>query len=114
MRCEALSSAISRLPTYAAQRAQRQYDAADPENRLVADELERRWNQALEHVREIEQRIGQHSGAPKDTRSSWMSTRRRVRSCSSSIGDEAFTPKCACHAADALVEDHGGWRGPWT
>jgi len=27
---------------YAAQRAQRQFDAADPENRLVADELERR------------------------------------------------------------------------
>lgn len=39
---------------YAASRAQRQYDAADPENRLVADELERRWNQALERVREIE------------------------------------------------------------
>ena len=33
---------------YAAQRAQRQYDAADPQNRLVADELERRWNQALQ------------------------------------------------------------------
>ena len=46
---------------YAAQRAQRQYDAADPENRLVTDELERRWNQALEHVREIEQRIAQRS-----------------------------------------------------
>jgi DNA invertase Pin-like site-specific DNA recombinase len=46
---------------YAAQRAQRQYDAADPENRLVADELERRWNQALVRVREIEQRIAQHA-----------------------------------------------------
>jgi hypothetical protein len=42
---------------YAAQRAQRQYDAAEPENRLVADELERRWNRALEQVREFEQRI---------------------------------------------------------
>jgi hypothetical protein len=45
---------------YAAQRAQRQYDAADPENRLVADELERRWNQALQRVHEIEARIDQH------------------------------------------------------
>ncbi len=45
---------------YAAQRAQRQYDAADPENRLVADELERRWNQALQRVHEIEGRIDQH------------------------------------------------------
>ena len=45
---------------YAAQRAQRQYDAADPENRLVADELERRWNQALQRVQETELRIEQH------------------------------------------------------
>jgi DNA invertase Pin-like site-specific DNA recombinase len=48
---------------YVASRAQRQYDAADPENRLVADELERRWNQALARVREVEQRIQQHAGA---------------------------------------------------
>jgi DNA invertase Pin-like site-specific DNA recombinase len=47
---------------YAASRAQRQYDAADPENRLVADELERRWNHALVRVREIEQRIAHHDG----------------------------------------------------
>ncbi|PYU22966.1 MAG: DNA recombinase, partial [Acidobacteria bacterium] len=45
---------------YAAQRAQKQYDAADPQNRLVADELERRWNQALQRVQEIELRIEQH------------------------------------------------------
>jgi hypothetical protein len=45
---------------YAARRAQKQYDAADPENRLVADELERRWNQALQRVHEIEGRIDQH------------------------------------------------------
>src|SRR5207244_12479468 len=29
-------------------------------NRLVADELERRWNQALQRVQEIEARIDQH------------------------------------------------------
>jgi DNA invertase Pin-like site-specific DNA recombinase len=44
---------------YAARRAQKQYDATDPDNRLVADELERRWNQALQRVREIEARIDQ-------------------------------------------------------
>jgi DNA invertase Pin-like site-specific DNA recombinase len=44
---------------YAAQRAQKQYDKADPENRLVADELERRWNHALQRVRELELRIEQ-------------------------------------------------------
>ena len=32
----------------------------DPENRLAASELERRWNQALQRVSEIETRIQQH------------------------------------------------------
>jgi len=45
---------------YAVQRAQRQYDAADPENRLVADELEGRWNTALERLRALELRVAQH------------------------------------------------------
>ena len=44
---------------YAAERAARQFDAVDPANRLVADELERRWNQTLESVREIEMRVAQ-------------------------------------------------------
>jgi DNA invertase Pin-like site-specific DNA recombinase len=44
---------------YTAARAAKQYDAADPENRLVADELERRWNRALEQVSRIEARIAQ-------------------------------------------------------
>lgn len=44
---------------YAADRAARQYNAADPENRLVAAELERRWEQALTRVRELEGRLTQ-------------------------------------------------------
>jgi hypothetical protein len=35
---------------YEAERARRQYDAVDPANRLVAAELERRWNAALDAV----------------------------------------------------------------
>ena len=51
---------------YAARRAQKQYDTTDPDNRLVAEELERRWNQALQRVREIEGRIDQHrQGQPQ-------------------------------------------------
>src|SRR5262249_32652105 len=42
---------------YAAQRAGKQFDAVDPQNRLVADELERRWDVALARVRELEQRL---------------------------------------------------------
>lgn len=52
---------------YAADRAHKQYDRADPENRLVADELERRWNQALEQVRKLEERIGRHTQGPSQT-----------------------------------------------
>lgn len=37
--------------------AGRQYDAVDPANRLVADELESRWNGALERAAKIEARI---------------------------------------------------------
>ncbi|MGB6394857.1 MAG: recombinase family protein [Bradyrhizobium sp.] len=39
---------------YEARLAQRQYDAVDPSNRLVAAELERRWNEKLERVAELE------------------------------------------------------------
>jgi hypothetical protein len=45
---------------YAADRAFRQYDATDPANRLVAAELELRWNRALTRVSEIEARLADH------------------------------------------------------
>ena len=43
-----------------ADRAFRQYDAADPANRLVAGELEARWNKALARVAEVEGKIAAH------------------------------------------------------
>jgi DNA invertase Pin-like site-specific DNA recombinase len=39
---------------YEAARARRQYDAVDPDNRLVAGELERRWNDKLVQLRDLE------------------------------------------------------------
>ena len=39
---------------YEAQFAQRQYDAVDPDNRLVASELERRWNDKLKALQKLE------------------------------------------------------------
>jgi DNA invertase Pin-like site-specific DNA recombinase len=44
---------------YQAARIERQYNATDPENRLVADELERRWNAALTRVAELELQLTQ-------------------------------------------------------
>jgi DNA invertase Pin-like site-specific DNA recombinase len=48
---------------FAADRAFRQYDATDPANRLVAAELEVRWNRALTRVGEVEARIAEHDAA---------------------------------------------------
>ena len=42
---------------YEAAHARRQYDAVDPANRLVAGELERRWNEALQAVAKLEGEI---------------------------------------------------------
>jgi hypothetical protein len=42
---------------YEARLAARRYEAVDPDNRLVAGELEARWNAALSHVGEVEQRL---------------------------------------------------------
>jgi len=46
-----------RQARYEADRAQRQYDAVEPENRLVGETLERRWNAALARVTELEHRL---------------------------------------------------------
>jgi excisionase family DNA binding protein len=42
---------------YEANLARRQYDAVDPDNRLVAGELEHRWNEKLGEVRGLEDQI---------------------------------------------------------
>ena len=42
---------------YEAARARRQYDAVDPDNRLVAGELERRWDAALAAVEVLEKEL---------------------------------------------------------
>ena len=55
---------------YEAARARRQYDAVEPENRLVAAELEQRWNRALKAVAEVErERVAFEAGeSRKDER----------------------------------------------
>lgn len=42
---------------YEAARAHRQYDAVDPANRLVAGDLERRWNERLAELARLEQEL---------------------------------------------------------
>jgi hypothetical protein len=49
---------------YEAELARRQYDAVDPAHRLVAGELERRWEAKLEGVREVEEAYRRYERAP--------------------------------------------------
>jgi hypothetical protein len=49
---------------YEAHLAQRQYDAVDPANRLVAAELERRWEAALQHLQQTEETYAQFAQTP--------------------------------------------------
>jgi DNA invertase Pin-like site-specific DNA recombinase len=50
---------------YQARLAERQYNQADPDNRLVAAELERRWEVALRALREAEGQPRQQPGPPE-------------------------------------------------
>jgi excisionase family DNA binding protein len=50
---------------YEAARARRQYDAVDPDNRLVAAELEQRWNERLLAVRALEDDRDALAASPK-------------------------------------------------
>lgn len=49
---------------YEADRAQRQYDAVEPEHRLVAGTLEQRWNAALARVALLEHHLADVATAP--------------------------------------------------
>src|SRR5580658_2072970 len=48
---------------YEAKLAARRYEAVDPDRRLVAAELEARWNSALEKVKALEGRVGECEAA---------------------------------------------------
>jgi hypothetical protein len=52
----ALSRQLEQL-VYEAKKAFEQYDAVDARNRLVANELERRWNGKLEEIEAVKQRL---------------------------------------------------------
>ena len=61
---EAVRLAVERA-RYEAERVRRQYVAVEPENRLVAAELETRWNEALRQVGELETRL-ESTGRPRE------------------------------------------------
>ena len=78
--CEVLRQAELALEAarFEEKRARRQYDAVDPDNRLVAGELERRWNESLEVVRQREESVsalrtsGEHEALSPDEREQYL------------------------------------------
>ncbi len=58
---------------YEAMRAFEQYDQVDPRNRLVADDLEKRWNRKLEEVDSLNQAVGRM----RETRQSISAAQRQ-------------------------------------
>jgi len=63
---QAQSQQLQRL-RYQVALAERQFLHVDPDNRLVAVELESRWEQALRALRQAEQRLVEEARAPEDT-----------------------------------------------
>lgn len=75
---------------YAARLAQRQYDAVDPENRLVARELETRWNQALEALGSLEREyaVAKRTTLAPLTEEEREAVRQRERECTRGLASQ--------------------------
>lgn len=70
--------------TYEARLAQKQYDVVDPSNRLVAAELERRWELALRAVEEAREAAARFAAAPPVSRLD-LETKERLRDLGRSL-----------------------------
>jgi DNA invertase Pin-like site-specific DNA recombinase len=66
-RRQSLALALERA-RYEVDRARRQYDLVDPANRLVAGELESRWDAALSRGAELERQLAELDGAEETIR----------------------------------------------
>lgn len=86
---------------YEASLAARRYEAVDPTKRLVARELEARWNAALERTAHLEERIAKHDAAaalrPKIDHAALMSLARNLPAVWNAPGTETRTKQRIAH-----------------
>jgi len=86
---------------YEASLAARRYEVVDPTKRLVARELEARWNTALERVAQLEERIVRHDGAmasrPEIDREALLSLANDLPAAWNSPGTDARTKQRIVH-----------------
>ena len=86
---------------YEAALAARRYEVVDPTKRLVARELETRWNAALERVAHLAERIARHDTAaalrPKIDRAALIALARDLPSAWNAPGTDARTKQRIAH-----------------
>jgi DNA invertase Pin-like site-specific DNA recombinase len=86
---------------YEASLAARRYEAVDPAKRHVARELETRWNAALEHVADLEERLRKHdvtaARRPKIDRAALMSLAHDLPSVWNASGADMRTKQRIAH-----------------
>jgi hypothetical protein len=96
--------------------ARRQYDVVDPDNRLVAGELERRWNETLMAVRQLEDQVealqiqkqpalsdGEESGSCSWALTwSWRGLIRRRQPLRASGSSELFCTSSSCASRSSM------------
>lgn len=86
---------------YDASLAARRYELVDPARRLVARELETRWNTALERVANTEDRIARHDAAaalrPKVDRDALLALARDLPAAWNAPGTDARTKQRITH-----------------
>lgn len=85
---------------YEARRAFEQYNEVDPRNRLVAAELERRWNDKLAAADEAEEELRQ-----VDARNSELDdeTRRRLQQLGEDFAQAWHAPECSAKLKQKIV-----------
>jgi hypothetical protein len=91
---------------YEVDRACRQYRACEPENRLVARELERRWEDALKSQRQLDDEYGrwQRSAPAKLSDSAWSSIRALAADLPAVWSAPTTTPADRQRVARLLLE----------
>src|SRR5262249_19347151 len=86
---------------YEASLAARRHELVDPAKRLVARELETRWNATLERVADLEDRIAQHDAAvarsPKVDRAALMALARDLPATWNAPGTDPRTKQRITH-----------------
>jgi DNA invertase Pin-like site-specific DNA recombinase len=84
-----------------AERAARQYHAVEPENRLVARELERRWEQALSEQRELREEYDRFSA--RTPRELTDADRRRVEALATSVPELWHDPSTPVQDRQTII-----------